>query len=94
MWGSRQRHVGLKKGNACRVRRAAWHFVTVTVEQATETDLKLIIFSDMFVMLIIVIINKYKLKLRPVYIYLIFQPTSQKFVTGKYFIKKGIKIIQ
>lgn len=34
--GSRQRHVGLKKGNAWSVRRAAWHFVTVTVEQATE----------------------------------------------------------
>lgn len=35
--GSLQRHVGRKKGKACRVCRAAWHFVTVTVEQATVT---------------------------------------------------------
>lgn len=35
--GSRQRHVGLKNGKACNVLRAAWHFVTVTVEHATAT---------------------------------------------------------
>lgn len=35
-YGSRHKHVGLKNGNAWSVRRAAWHFVTVTVEQATE----------------------------------------------------------
>lgn len=37
-WGSRHKHVGLKNGNAWRVRNAAWHFVTVTVEQATGTQ--------------------------------------------------------
>lgn len=34
--GSLQRHVGLKNGKAWSVRRAAWHFVTVTVLQATK----------------------------------------------------------
>jgi hypothetical protein len=37
-WGSLHKHVGRKKGNAWSVRRAAWHFVTVTVEHATATD--------------------------------------------------------
>ena len=31
-----QRQVGLKNGNDWRVLRAAWHFVTVGVEQVTE----------------------------------------------------------
>ena len=31
-----QRQVGLKKGNDWRVLRAAWHFVTVGVEQVTS----------------------------------------------------------
>ena len=31
-----QRQVGLKKGNDWRVLRAAWHFVTVGVEQVTR----------------------------------------------------------
>lgn len=35
--GSRHKHVGLKKGNVCRVFKAAWHLVTVTVEHDTET---------------------------------------------------------
>ena len=33
-----QRQVGLKKGKAWRVLRAAWHLVTVGVEQVTETS--------------------------------------------------------
>lgn len=41
--GSRHRHVGLKKGNAWSVRRAAWHFVTVTVEQATERKREILV---------------------------------------------------
>lgn len=36
--GSRHKHVGLKNGNNWRVLRAAWHFVTVTVEHDTETQ--------------------------------------------------------
>jgi hypothetical protein len=36
MPGSLHKHVSLKNGNACNVRNAAWHFVTVTVLQATE----------------------------------------------------------
>lgn len=34
-WGSRHRHVGLKNGNVWSVFKAAWHLVTVTVEQDT-----------------------------------------------------------
>jgi hypothetical protein len=34
-WGSLHRHVGRKNGKAWSVLRAAWHFVTVTVEHAT-----------------------------------------------------------
>lgn len=36
--GSRHKHVGLKNGNNWRVLRAAWHFVTVTVEHDTVTQ--------------------------------------------------------
>ena len=35
-WGSLQRQVGRNKGYAFNVLRAAWHFVTVKVAQATE----------------------------------------------------------
>ena len=34
-----QRQVGLKKGKAWRVLRAAWHLVTVGVEQVTEKNM-------------------------------------------------------
>ena len=35
-----QRQVGLKKGNDWRVLRAAWHFVTVGVEQVTASKIR------------------------------------------------------
>lgn len=35
-----QRQVGKKKGKPWRVLKAAWHFVTVGVEQATEKENK------------------------------------------------------
>lgn len=40
MLGSLHKHVGRKNGNACNVRNAAWHFVTVTVLHATEKGWK------------------------------------------------------
>lgn len=41
MPGSLHKHVGRKNGNACSVFNAAWHFVTVTVLQATENKKKI-----------------------------------------------------
>ena len=39
------RQIGLKKGNDWRVLRAAWHLVTVGVEQVTERNILGFIFS-------------------------------------------------